>query len=134
MKIEKIIIHCSATREGRDFTVDDIDKWHKARGWICVGYHYVIRLDGAIEKGRDDNKGGAHAKGHNKNSIGICYIGGLDKNGDAKDTRTDAQKEALRFLVDFLLKNNDADVIGHNEVSNKACPCFNVKEWYYGKK
>lgn len=130
--IEKIIIHCSATREGRDFRASDIDKWHKDRGWKGIGYHYVIGLDGLIEKGRDDNKMGSHAKGHNKNSIGICYIGGLDSNGDAKDTRTSAQEEAMRFLVGFLLKNNNAEVLGHNEVSSKSCPCFNVKEWYYG--
>ncbi len=132
--IEKIIIHCSATREGRDFDASDIDRWHKDRGWREIGYHYVIKLDGTIEKGRDDNQMGSHAKGHNKNSIGICYIGGLSKYGDAKDTRTEEQIEAMSFLVDFLLNNNDAEVLGHNEISNKSCPCFNVKEWYYGDK
>ena len=130
-KINKIIIHCSATKEGADFHVTDIDRWHKAKGYKCVGYHYVITLDGTIEKGRDEAVAGAHCKGYNTNSIGICYIGGLDKDGKAKDTRTIQQKAALYLLLITLkLKYPDATIHGHNEFANKACPSFNVKAEY----
>lgn len=130
-EINKIILHCSATKEGSHFTVKDIDAWHKNRGWSGVGYHYVILLDGTVQKGRDISKIGAHVRGHNAKSIGICYIGGLDKDGKAKDTRTEAQIEAMNKLIKWLNhKFPEASIHGHNEFSNKACPCFNVKEEY----
>lgn len=130
--INLIIIHCSATKEGQDFKAKDIDKWHKAQGWKGIGYHYVIDLDGTVEKGRDDSEIGSHCVGKNKNSIGICYIGGLDKNGKPKDTRTDAQKEALwELLRELLIKYPKATIHGHNEFSHlKQCPCFNCQEEY----
>lgn len=88
-KINQIIVHCSATPEGKNFNANDIDRWHKERGFDCIGYHYVIDLDGTIEKGRPIEKVGAHVKGHNSNSIGVCYIGGLASDGKTpKDTRT----------------------------------------------
>lgn len=125
--ISEIIIHCSATVEGKDFSVKDIDHWHKLRGFKMVGYHYVIRLDGTIEQGRPLEMIGAHCTGHNAHSIGICYIGGLDKSGRPKDTRTQAQKDVLWSLVKSLLKKYPrATVHGHNEFANKACPCFEV--------
>lgn len=127
-KINKIILHCSATKEGQAFTVKDIETWHKERGFKGVGYHYVILLDGTVEVGRPESEIGAHTLGQNTNSIGICYIGGLDAKGNPKDTRTDAQREALIKLVKKL-KNNypEATVHGHNEFANKACPSFEVK-------
>ena len=79
--IDSIIVHCSATKARQDFTVADIDHWHRQRGFNGIGYHYVIRLDGKLEKGRDVALAGAHCKGWNERSVGICYIGGLDKNG-----------------------------------------------------
>ena len=88
--ITEIIIHCSATAEGRDFGVADIRRWHKAQGWTDVGYHYVVRLDGTVQEGRALSEPGAHCKGHNAHSIGICYVGGLAADGRTpKDTRTD---------------------------------------------
>ena len=127
--INKIIIHCSATKEGKNFTVKDIDAWHRQRGFKCIGYHYVVYLDGTVHKGRDESEVGAHCSGHNSFSIGICYIGGLDANGKPKDTRTEQQKAAIRSLV-AELKNKypDATIHGHNEFANKACPCFDVKK------
>ena len=86
--ISEIIIHCSATKETLDFNVNDLRRWHKAQGWKDVGYHFVITLDGTIEQGRALEEIGSHTKGHNAHSIGIVYIGGLDKNGKPKDTRT----------------------------------------------
>lgn len=128
-KINKIILHCSATKEGQKFTVKDIDAWHKQRGFKGVGYHYVILLDGTVEPGRPESEVGAHTLGQNANSIGICYIGGLDANAKPKDTRTDAQREALIKLVKELkAKYPGATVHGHNEFANKACPSFNVKD------
>lgn len=135
--INKIIVHCSATPEGRDISANTIDSWHKKRGWSGIGYHYVVKIDGTIEYGRDITKTGAHVKGHNKGSIGICYIGGVEsergENGKwiAKDTRTPEQKESLLLLLKTLKKMHPtATIHGHNEFSAKACPCFNANEEY----
>lgn len=128
-KINEIILHCSATKQGQDFTVKDIDRWHKDRGFAGIGYHYVVYPDGSVHKGRDESLVGAHCLGHNATSIGICYIGGLDMEGKPKDTRTDAQKEALTKLVrELKAKYQGATVHGHNEFANKACPCFDVRK------
>ena len=129
--IKEIIIHCTATPEGREVTVKEIDSWHKQRGWQGIGYHYVIYLDGSIHPGRDINKIGAHCSGHNKNSIGICYVGGVDKNMKPKDTRTPEQKEALIHLLKELKTiYPNAVIFGHRDFANKACPCFDAKSEY----
>ena len=114
---DTIIIHCSATRAGQDITAADIDCWHRARGFWSIGYHYVIRLDGTIEPGRDVTLDGAHCMGWNQRSIGICYVGGLDKEGRPADTRTDAQRTALIRLVKSLQLAfpNVKQVIGSDE-------------------
>ena len=132
----EIAVHCSATKEGRDYTVADIDKWHKQAGFTkqkisghYCGYHYVVALDGTIMKGRDLREVGAHASGHNSNSIGVCYIGGLDNNGKSKDTRTPEQKESLLWLIANLKRYlNIKKVLGHRDYPNvaKDCPCFNA--------
>lgn len=128
-KITEIIIHCSATPEGRNVTVKEIDLWHRQRGFDSVGYHYVIYLDGTIAKGRDLAKTGAHCKGHNSRSVGICYVGGCDRNMKPKDTRTHAQRKSIISLVAELKRIfPEATVHGHNEFAPKACPCFDVSE------
>ena len=131
-EINEIIIHCSATREGQDVSVDTIRRWHVVeRGWSDIGYHYVIGLDGSIQKGRLNNVQGAHTKGHNKNSLGICYIGGCDKDMNPKDTRTDEQKRSFLILLEGLKSiYPKATIHGHNEFSDKACPSFNVEKEY----
>lgn len=133
-KINEIIVHCSATAEGKDFGAADIDRWHKAQGWDCIGYHYVVKLDGTIQEGRPLERMGAHCKGHNGNSIGVCYIGGLTSDGkEPKDTRTAAQKAALISLIRRLKSNYPgAKVYGHRDFARKACPCFEAKSEYEG--
>ena len=126
-KISKIILHCSATKEGENYTVADIDAWHRKKGWRCVGYHYVIKLDGTVQQGRRLEEIGAHVTGQNTHSIGICYIGGLDSAGRPKDTRTPAQKESLLRLLRILhRKFPSATIHGHREFAAKDCPCFDV--------
>lgn len=127
--INKIIIHCTATPEGRETTVNEIRKWHKARGFSDIGYHYVIHINGVLEVGRSSSIPGAHCKGHNKHSIGIAYVGGVDKHGKPKDTRTKQQKRMLFDLVSLLKKEYmTATIHGHNEFANKACPSFDVQK------
>lgn len=130
--ITAIVIHCSATPEGRVVTAKDIDAMHRAKGWAGIGYHWFIRLDGTVEKGRDEAIPGAHVEGHNFDTIGVCYAGGCDKAMKAKDTRTAPQKAALRKLVDQLLARfPKAKVCGHRDFPNvhKDCPSFDVRKW-----
>ena len=132
-KINKIIIHCTATPECREHDVADIRRWHLKRGFNDIGYHYLIHIDGTIEEGRPINKQGAHCSGQNRGSIGICYVGGMSKDmKKAKDTRTQAQKDSLIKLMHELIYkyNKDMTIHGHNEYANKACPSFNVQEEY----
>ena len=128
--LNRIILHCSATREGKDFSVDTIRGWHvNGRGWSDIGYHWVIRLDGSIEVGRPLEKSGAHTKGHNKDSVGVCYIGGCDADGKPKDTMNPEQEKAWRMIVLSLRTlYGDLTIHGHNEFAKKACPSFIVKE------
>ena len=130
--INEIIIHCSATPEGKDYTVEQIRQWHKQRGFSDIGYHYVIYRDGSIHSGRPIERIGAHCLKHNAHSIGICYIGGVSKDGKTpKDTRTDSQKESLiKLIKELKAKYPKATVHGHREYANKACPCFDAKNEY----
>ena len=132
-KINKIIIHCTATPEGREHNVADIRRWHLKRGFSDIGYHYLIHINGKIEVGRPLHRIGAHTSGENTGSIGVCYVGGMDKDmKKAKDTRTQAQKDSLvKLLHELIYKyNKDMTIHGHNEFANKACPSFNVQEEY----
>ena len=131
-KIEKIIVHCAATPPSMDIGADVIRKWHvEDRNWSDIGYHYVVRLDGTIELGRPVSRQGAHTRGYNKESIGICYVGGINEKGAAEDTRTDKQKQSLRILLEFLkLTFPDSVIHGHRDFANKACPSFDATEEY----
>ena len=136
-KINKIIIHCSATREGHHIDIDTIRDWHtNSRGWSDIGYHYVIYLDGTVHPGRPLQKSGAHTKGENSNSIGICYIGGVEADGKTpKDTRTPEQKVAMDNLLVVLTSIfSNTTIHGHNEFAAKACPSFDVRAEYGNKK
>lgn len=130
--INEIIIHCAATRPDQDFHAADIDRWHKRKGWDCIGYHFFIDLDGTIEPGRPIWKVGAHTLNHNKRSIGICYAGGVKRIGDTKlemDTRTPAQVTAMWCLVSTLLHcfPTITSVKGHRDYNATSCPCFNAE-------
>lgn len=145
--IDHIIVHCSATEHGKDFSASDIDKWHRARGWLGNGYHFVIRLDGTIESKAKGNrcrpldKAGAHVgdcgPGWNRRTIGICLIGGL-KNGKPSVEYTQAQYDSLYRLIndlDDVFRVGVERIIGHRDLIQltgappKDCPCFDVQEW-----
>ena len=136
-KIDRIVVHCSATPASMDIGVGTIRGWHVLeRGWSDVGYHFVVTRDGEVQTGRPLERSGAHAKGFNKHSIGICYVGGLDKHFKPEDNRTDAQKIAMyELIVELQTRFPEIDVIsGHCDLPKvtKACPCFDVQHWLYG--
>lgn len=132
-EINKIIIHCSATKASQDIGAFQIDECHKKLGWSGIGYHFVIRRSGEIEKGRDIAVTGAHCKGQNKNSIGICLVGGIDENGKSENNFTESQFQSLRELVAELKQQYpNTSVHGHNEFAPKDCPCFNVRDFFAG--
>ena len=135
-KIDKIILHCAATPEGRDVKMETIKSWHvKGNGWSDIGYHFVIELDGAVKNGRPLHRSGAHTKGHNATSIGICYVGGIDKDKKPKDTRTEAQRMAMdKLIADLKMDYPTATIHGHNEFAAKACPSFDVSKEYGAPK
>ncbi len=140
-RIDAIVIHCTATKPNVDWTVEDVRRVHKAQGWSDIGYHYLIRLDGTIENGRDVDIIGAHVNGHNAHTIGVCYVGGLDNFGKARDTRTLNQKDSLLNLLKMLRATYPKAIIkGHRDYSPdldgsgiaepsewiKSCPCFDA--------
>lgn len=136
--INEVIVHCTATPEGQDVTVNSIRQGHLRRGFSDIGYHYVIYRDGSIHDGRNVNISGAHCTGHNQHSIGVCYVGGLENIPNVpyeklppKDTRTAAQKASLlKLLKELKALYPKATIHGHYEYANKACPCFKPKEEY----
>lgn len=135
-RIDEIIIHCSATPEGRNYTVEDIRNWHLKQGWSDIGYHYVVDLYGNIFNGRDVDLIGAHCSkgGHNTHSIGVCYVGGVEKDDVrvSKDTRTTLQKSSLiALLKDLRALYPNARIYGHHNFDkSKDCPSFDAKKEY----
>lgn len=131
-EISEIIVHCTATPEGRKVTIEDVTRWHLEAGMATIGYHYLVSLDGEVWKGRPESQAGAHCKGHNKQSIGVCYVGGVTADGvTPKDTRTAAQKIALKSLLKRLKERYpSATIYGHRDFARKACPCFDAKGEY----
>jgi N-acetylmuramoyl-L-alanine amidase len=132
--LNRIILHCAATPEGREVSVDTIRKWHtdpppQGNGWSDIGYHYVIHIDGLTEIGRPVSIQGAHVSGENEDSIGVCYVGGVDKDLVPQDTMTVEQEISFVELVKSLrLTFGYLSVHGHNEYSSKACPSFSVEK------
>ena len=132
--ITLIVVHCSAVRPDQTSSAAQINTWHRERGFhLGIGYHYVIRRNGAIEPGRPEGQIGAHCVNHNAHSIGVCYEGGLDIRGQPADTRTAEQKAALRQLLEDLHRRYPrAVIVGHRDLNpQKACPCIeNVAREY----
>ena len=145
---DTIILHASATKpdwmsdKGVHAKRNEIDRWHKARGWRGIGYHYVIDRDGSIATGRHINTTGAHVKGHNTGSVGVCIVGGQWPDGrwalatdDFSDHFTPAQDKAVRVLIADLRERYPSikHIKGHNDyTSAKGCPGFKVDEWLKG--
>jgi len=138
-RINSLVVHCAATYPSMDIGAADIDRWHRDRGWRCIGYHFVIRRDGLVESGRPLREAGAHAYGHNAHSVGICLAGGLQEDGAKEDQAAwednfePTQMDSLVKLLDALLVMfPGADVLGHRDLPgvNKQCPSFNVKPWW----
>jgi N-acetyl-anhydromuramyl-L-alanine amidase AmpD len=145
--IDQLVVHCAATRPDQDIGAAEIDAEHRAQGWDCIGYHFVIRRSGILENGRSVDRVGAHVKGHNAFSIGICLVGGVDANNKAENNFTPAQFDTLKALLSRLrLSYADTEILGHRDFSPdlnndgeiepsewiKECPCFNVMEWCRG--
>lgn len=143
-EIKLIVVHCSATPRSWDLTAEDINKMHRKRGFKEIGYHFFIRRSGLLEVGRDLDEQGAHVKGHNANSWGVCLAGGLDRAGKAENNFTQAQFQTLRSILTMLrAMSPDAEILGHRDLSPdidgdgvieewewlKQCPCFDVREW-----
>lgn len=130
--ISLIVLHCSATRVNQNFTIEQLEACHKARGFKTIGYHYYITKDGTLFPGRPESQVGAHARHYNAHSIGICYEGGLDENGKPADTRTLAQKVTMEELLQSLCTDYpDAEILGHRDLPGvkKECPCFDTRKW-----
>ena len=145
-RIDAIVVHCTASKTDKDLTVADVRRMHKAKGWADIGYHYLVRLDGTVEPGRDVDLIGAHVSGHNAHTIGVCYVGGLDANGKPRDTRTENQKNSLLNLLMMLKAAYPKAIIkGHRDYSPdkngngtiepsewiKVCPCFEVSAEFH---
>lgn len=132
--VDYLVVHCAATKASLDIGAADIKAWHRKQGWLDIGYHYVIRRSGAVEAGRPEDRPGAHARGFNHVSIGICLAGGVGEDGKTPENNfTDAQFAALRQLLnDLIQRYPHAKIVGHRDLPNvnKACPSFDVKEWW----
>lgn len=128
-----LVVHCAATRNLEKIDRRAIDQMHRNQGWLCIGYHFVIKTDGTIQRGRPIDAIGSHVKGHNADSVGICLVGGVDSSGKSCNNFTDAQMTSLKELLDYLLYvYPDCEVLGHRDFAGvaKDCPCFDVKTWY----
>lgn len=128
---EAIFVHCSATKADMNWGVREIRQSHKERGFLDIGYHFVVKRDGTVEVGRDEHAVGSHAKGYNHNSIGVCLVGGIDDRMKPGANFTPAQMQALRsLLVTLLAKYTGAKLMAHHDVAPKACPSFDLKRWW----
>jgi len=129
--ITKIIIHCTATPASMDLTPETLRQWHLDKGWSDCGYHYYIDRQAVVHTMRPAEKIGAHCKGHNRDSIGIAMAGGAE-NGEPVFNFTRTQMLTVDNLAKHLAELYNCTIHGHNEFSSKACPSYNVKEWFYG--
>lgn len=132
MEVKYLTVHCSASKPDVYVDAAVIHRWHKARGFLKIGYHFVIKRDGTVETGRKETEVGAHVAGWNTGNLGICLAGGLDEQGKPVANYTDEQYHALAVLLqDLKKKYRGAKVMGHRDFPNvkKDCPCFDVRQW-----
>lgn len=128
---DAIFVHCSATKPSMNWGVREVRQSHKERGFLDVGYHFIIKRDGTVEAGREESAIGSHAKGYNHNSIGVCLIGGVNDRMKPEANFTPAQMTALRSLLVTLLAKYEGSVLrAHHDVAPKACPSFDLKRWW----
>lgn len=141
--VRYLVVHCAATSSNVDVGVEEIDRWHRQRGFFSCGYHYVIRRNGTVEDGRPLDQPGAHARQYNSVSLGVCLVGGVngvDKNADGRITADEFVPEAnftpeqiymLRIVLDeWKAKWPNAEIVGHRDLDKgKACPSFDVRKW-----
>lgn len=134
MNVDYIVVHCSATPPTMSIGAADIDRWHRAQGWLRIGYHAVIRRSGVVEQGRPIDTVGAHVSGFNDRSLGVCLVGGVDSENKPEMNFTAKQMQSLeRVIKSWLELHPDAEVVGHRDLNReKACPSFNVKAWWAG--
>lgn len=130
-KTDFLVVHCAATKPSMDIGLREIRQWHRQKGWLDVGYHFIIRRDGAVEAGRDVNVIGAHVQGYNSESVGVCLVGGINDKGEPEANFTPEQYESLSGLLTDLSKQfPHASIVGHRELDpKKACPSFDVQAW-----
>ena len=128
--IKYLIIHCAYTKRSMDIDVNDVRRWHKAKGWRDVGYNFYIKFDGTIQQGRDLLYTGAHTLGHNHDSIGVCLEGGMSEQGKPQDTLTvDQWKSVIKIYLEAVKTYPNILLSGHNQFNNKPCPSFDVREY-----
>lgn len=132
--VDYLVVHCAATKASMDIGKAEITQWHRERGFFDIGYHYVIRRDGTIEKGRPDTRPGAHARGFNHISLGICLVGGVAEDGKTPEDNFTAEQYATLFdlLTELVGEYPEAALVGHRDLPNvhKACPSFDVNSWW----
>lgn len=133
-RIDHLVVHCAATPPSLDIGRDEIDQWHKARGWSGIGYHFVIRRDGTVESGRPLERAGAHVAGHNRHSVGICLVGGVAADGRTPEPNfmPEQWKALRRVLFDLRRRWPSVEILGHRDFAGvaKACPSFDVRAWW----
>ena len=132
-QINSIVIHCTKTPPAQNIGLEELYRLHRKQGMLDVSYHYIIKIDGSLQKGRQDNTQGAHTQGHNKDSLAICLVGGVNSRGKPEDTYTLAQYVTLASVVQVLTcQHPAAEVLGHQDYPNcnTACPSFDVRTWY----
>ena len=126
-----IFVHCSATKPSMDVGVREITQWHKEKGWLAIGYHFVIRRDGTVEAGREQSAVGSHVANYNHDSVGVCLVGGIDDTGKFAANFTPAQMQSLRsLLVELKVQYPGSILRAHHDVAPKACPSFDLKRWW----
>ena len=133
MDIKYITVHCADTKPTMDIGAEEIDQWHRQRGFLMIGYHFVIRRDGTLETGRPLDQPGAHVQGHNTGNVGVCLVGGMSSRGKPEQNFKAEQYDALKALLkDLFEQYPNAKLMGHRDFPGvtKQCPCFDVRQWY----